>query len=225
VALRRSLGERYDTVVRLRDPDGEYIPALEILPVSANADLQSRIDRFALGHALEVIQQQREQHPRLRLFVSQSLSTIGKKDWILWFRDQILERGLLRHRPVLQFRLAEVVSERALAVDLFAELQRLGVKLCLNCEDWDAVDEDLIGQLPISLIRLPSGIVESAEAVVPTDFVQRWREQGWAVIASGIDSPKALARVWQCGVEFVQGSFLQMPSPELEFDFSEVVLS
>jgi EAL domain-containing protein (putative c-di-GMP-specific phosphodiesterase class I) len=171
------------------------------------------------------MQRERERHPRLRLFVSQSLSTITKKDWTLWFRDQILEHGLLQHRPVLQFGLAEVVTERHLAAELFAELRRLGVKLCLKCEAWDAVDEDLIGELPISLVGLPSGIGNPGGAVASKDSVRRYRERGWAVIATGIDSPKALARVWQCGVELVQGGFLQMPSPELEFDFSEVVLT
>jgi EAL domain-containing protein (putative c-di-GMP-specific phosphodiesterase class I) len=38
-------------------------------------------------------------------------------------------------------------------------------------------------------------------------------------IASFVEDANSLAVLWQCSVDFIQGHFLQAPSPKLDFDF------
>jgi EAL domain-containing protein (putative c-di-GMP-specific phosphodiesterase class I) len=62
------------------------------------------------------------------------------------------------------------------------------------------------------------------EAVHLTRLATRMHEIGSAVIVAQIEQPQTIARVWSCGIDFIQGNFLQLPSEELSFDFSESAL-
>ena len=55
---------------------------------------------------------------------------------------------------------------------------------------------------------------------LPTLIAEIHRRQT-GVIAAGIDSSQSIARLWGCGVDYIQGDFLQLPARELSFDFSE----
>ena len=41
------------------------------------------------------------------------------------------------------------------------------------------------------------------------------------MIASFVEDAACLGVLWECGVEFIQGNFLQAPSRELDFIFDE----
>jgi EAL domain-containing protein (putative c-di-GMP-specific phosphodiesterase class I) len=224
VALRRTAGEPYEALLRLRTPDGEYVPSLDCLPTEGGVGLWNRIDRWILETALDAMQARVRDHPALRLFIPQTLASVGSESWSGWFRDQILQRDLLKCRPVLQFQLSDAGADRELAAECFAELNRLGIRVCLSRIGDDPAAEETIAGLPVSLVRIDSPDPDARGWKLFKARVRRFQGGDCAVIAQGVESPQTLAGVWQCGVDFVQGGFLQMPARELSFDFTEVVL-
>jgi len=225
VALRGLPGERYETTLRLQAPDGEYIPAFDFLPPAQRRGLVPAIDRWAMERALDELKRRRHDHPRLRLIVNQTTATLCSEDWPLWFRDQIVARDLIKHRPVLQFQLQELYTHRELVTPRFRELHRLSIKTCVNVSENDAATWDLIDELGIAFVRLPLSTVDSMGAEESTELVERVHEFGSKVIVARIEHPQDIARVWTSGADFIQGNFLQLPSRNLSFDFSESTLS
>jgi EAL domain-containing protein (putative c-di-GMP-specific phosphodiesterase class I) len=51
-------------------------------------------------------------------------------------------------------------------------------------------------------------------------LVETAHRRGAQVIATGIEDPAVIARIWGCGVDFVQGYFIQAAGEALDFDFS-----
>jgi DNA-binding response OmpR family regulator/EAL domain-containing protein (putative c-di-GMP-specific phosphodiesterase class I) len=225
VALRGLPRERYETTLRLRTRDGEYVPAFDFLPAAQRRGFMPAIDRWVMEQALDELRQQRNAHPRLRFFVHQTMCTLSSDDWLSWFRDQIVERDLIKQRPVLQFHLQDLHANRESAISLFGDLHKLSIKTCLNLSENDEEGLDVIEELGISLVRLPLRIVDSVEAGHLKGFVGRLHELGSKVIVARIEQPQSIARVWSCGADFIQGNFLQLPSQELSFDFSESALT
>jgi EAL domain-containing protein (putative c-di-GMP-specific phosphodiesterase class I)/DNA-binding response OmpR family regulator len=223
VALRRRPGARYEVLVRLQQPDGEYLPADSQPALAADERLAAALDRRVMEHALDGLQRWHPQQPGLRLFIPQTLRGTSQGHWTAWLREQILARDLVRHRPVLQFDLAEVAADPALARRRFAELHRLGIRVCLDAVDASPEVLDLLDALPVALVRLvaeaPGREAEALDAVV-----KQFHEHEVEVIAAGVDSPRAIARVWSAGVDFMQGGFIQLPAAEPSFDFQEVEL-
>ena len=224
LALRRAAGERYEALLGLRNAEGGYAAVRDLAPATGRQGLTGRIDRWVLERGLDAIQAGRGSHPGLRLVIPQSLGTIGGEGWAEWLRDRVLARDLLRHRPILQVRLAELAAHRASIAARFAELRRLGILVCIDQPEEEILDTSLVEDLQISFLRLAYRAAEAMGAAELKGSAQRLRDLGCALIVAGIETPRALLQVWQSGADFVQGAFLQAPALEMAFDFSESVL-
>ena len=225
VPLRRVAGERYEATPRLMARDGEYIPAFDFLPAARRRGLIPAIDRWVMGHALDELKQQRNAHRRLQFFIHQSVETLCTGDWSSWLRNQIVERDLIKQRPVLQFQLDDLVANPGSAARGFDELRRLSIKTCVIQPEDDPSVLRLVEELGISLLRLPHPTIAAMDATRLTWFVEQLHGLGCEVIAARIEHPQHIARVWNCGVDFIQGNFLQFPTQGLSFDFSESSLA
>lgn len=223
VPLRRRPGSRYEVSVGLRMPKGEPVPLSACHAAAQRLGLLPQIDRWVLERALDGLTRWHQQHPGLQFFVPQSVPGVSAAEWTHWFRDQIIARDLVQHRPVLQFELSDLAADHELAARRFNDLLRLGIRICLNGMDTAPESLDRVGELPVSLVRLAPDAADVGPEEL-TALVSSFHERGTAVIAAGLDHPRAIARVWQCGVDFIQGSFLQLPAADLSFDFSEVEL-
>jgi CheY-like chemotaxis protein/EAL domain-containing protein (putative c-di-GMP-specific phosphodiesterase class I) len=224
MALRRLPGERYETSLHLKALNGDYIPELDFLPAAQHGGLMPAIDRWVMERALDELARQRNAHCRLRFFVPQTMETLNSEGWLLWFRDQIVDRDLIMQRPVLQFRIEDLSDNRDSAIVRFRDLHRLSIKTCLNLSEKGCEELDLVEELGIALIRLPLSDGASIEPKHVTGFVERVHALGSKVIVSHIEQPQTIARAWRCGVDFIQGNFLQRSSEELSFDFGESAL-
>ena len=226
VPIRKSVGQRYEAALRLRAPDGEYIPAFNFLPTAREYGLMPHIDRWVMGHALDRLKLERlkPSSKGLRFFVHQTMETAIADGWIPWLRDQIAERELIRVRPIIQFPLGDVLDCQAQAGPRFSDLHRLSIKVCLIQFDDRPGALDMMANLSVPLVKLAMDFVKEAEPARLSALVSALHRRRIAVIAAGIDSPALITRLWGCGVDFVQGNFLQLPAEELSFDFDEIAL-
>ena len=141
-----------------------------------------------------------------------------------WLRDEIVQRGLIHQRPTLIFDLDDVAARLDDAKARFAELRYLGIDLCLNRFDDSPLASQMLGQLPIALVRLRQSALDEMNNARLTQLVDAAHQHGAALIATGIENPQAIARAWSCGVDFVQGNFVQPANIGFDFDFEEAGL-
>lgn len=220
VPVQQRPGERYEAVLRLRAPDGELIAPLDFLPAAAQAGLMPAIDRWVMTRALDDTVVRRETQPGLMLMVRQTLATTASADWADWLRDEIARRDLIRHRPVLIFDVDDVVANREAARACFEALKRLGIETCLNRLDETSAALEVLGQFPWSLVRLRPEALTRLGVGALTKLVSTVHQRGAQVIATGIEDPQAIARVWGYGVDFIQGHFIKAAGETLDFDFT-----
>ncbi len=221
MALQRLPGERYETILRLQNRDGELVSACDFLPAARRSGLMPALDRWVMEQALDELKLQLNAHRRLRFFVNQSMDTLSAQNWLLWFRDQIVARDLIMQRPVLQFQLQDLTSNLGMAVSRFRELRVLSIETCVNLSEEDSGGLELIEDLDIALVRLPAKIANSMETGQLSSYVEGVHALGSKLIVARIEQPQTIARAWSCGVDYIQGNFLQPPSKGLSFDFSE----
>ena len=77
--MKRSPGQRYEAMLRLRTPDGEYIPPFDFLPVARKRGLLRSIDRWVMEHCLARLESERDHGAGrgLRFYVHQTLDSAG----------------------------------------------------------------------------------------------------------------------------------------------------
>lgn len=226
VSVQQHQGDLYEVLLRLRTPDGELIPPLDFLPVAMSRGLMPQVDRWVMDRTLEVLaQEQRSRGQRsLRFFVHQTVETLASKDWVLWLRDQIISRNLIEQRPVLQFRLKDVLANLTVARSLFPVLQKLGLWITLSGFENTPAAMTLVEDLKIALVKLSIEHAASLDDAKLTRLVKDLHACECRVIAPGVEAPSNISRVWTAGVDMIQGNFVQPPGESLDFDFREAEL-
>jgi diguanylate cyclase (GGDEF)-like protein len=221
LSLGQDAGELYEVQLRLRAPDGEHIPPHDFLPVAERTGLMPTIDRWVMQHAMDVMDVQRVAHPRLRLLVHQTLTAVAAPQWLQWFRDQIVQRNLIRLRPLLALRMGEILGDLDTARPLMANLRNYGVQVCIADYSGSPAERQILAEFAVSLVKLATHTLTNSEQGVLAGIIRDLHDLGSAVIAAGIEDPDTIARVWNCRPDFLQGNYLQLPSTELNYDFAK----
>jgi diguanylate cyclase (GGDEF)-like protein len=219
LALRRGHAERYETFLRLRAPDGEYIPPFDFIPVAQRHALMAQIDRWVMVRALEVLQEKRLAGRVPTLFVHQTLAGLEDPARVSWLRDEIRERDLITARPILQFQLRDVLDHFDLAKVRFPQLQKLYLTLCVTQFEDDPAAFEVVEQLRIPMVKLSFPSVSKLDLGALTHLVARLHGMDCTVMAGGIEDAPTVGRVWSCAVDLIQGNFIQPAAEDLSFDF------
>ncbi len=232
-------GEVYEAQLRLRTMDGEQIPPADFLSVAERAGLMPRVDRWVLERALEVMERRRESlpfdfatsaghrpgqckgKPRLRLLVHQTVGTLAAPEWVPWFRDQVVQRGLIQLSPLFEFQMQDVRRNILTAIPVLERLRTYDIEVCVANISGSSEEVALLGRLGVSFAKLSFQTIGNTEQGQLIEIIQRLREQGIAVIAAGIEDQATIARVWHCRPDYIQGNYLQIPSIDLGFDFQQ----
>ncbi|WP_242470949.1 EAL domain-containing protein [Thiocystis violacea] len=222
LSLNRQEDELYEAVIRLRTLDGEEIPPADFLSVAERSELMPRIDRWVLRRALEIMRARRVEHPRLKLLVHQNITTLTAPEWFPWLRDQIVQGNLTQVYPLLQVQMNDIRQHRGDAKPLIERLRNYGMQICVCHVTGLREEVSLLGRLGVTLVKLSLQTTREMEQTRLMDVIQSLQVRGISVIAPGIDDQAGVSRVWTCRPDFIQGHYLQMPSPDLTFDFQRM---
>lgn len=219
--LRKRADQRYEVLLRLRTPEGAIIPPMTFLPVARSQGLLPALDRWVLSGALRALRQERDAGHPTRFLIHQTPESLGTPNWLGWVRDEILRLDLIRQRPVLAFNAWGILAHEPKARQLFPELARLGIEVCLTGITDSSQHLRLIRRRGATLVKLTRELASEGTARALKTTVEGLHELGARVIASGIEEPDMIGRVWSSGVDYIQGNLIQFPEETLDFNFGE----
>ncbi|NEV63184.1 EAL domain-containing protein [Thiorhodococcus minor] len=220
VALTGIVGERYEMTPRLLIGDGEVLPPADFMATIARSGLAPRFDRWLLAAGLDVLKKKMDAKQPVLLFIHQSLYGLAKDDWIYWVRDEINARDLIRLRPVLQFEIGEADKQLELAIKRSRQLGRLGIRVCLNGLDFSERSMRVLHAVPSGYVRISRRVIHGPDADSIAWLIQSIKACGARVIATGVDGPAAIARLFSEGVDLIQGPYIQPPGLAMDFEFA-----
>jgi diguanylate cyclase (GGDEF)-like protein len=224
VPLRGGEGEHYQTLLRLRGEDGEFIPAAEFIPVAESSDLILRLDRWITQYGLNVIKDRKQHGGKIHLFISQSLASLndpGRPDWL---QQQIERLQLSGTELTFEFGVGAVAADLNLTKNRFEVLQSMGISVLITRVTAESAHKKLIERLRPDYVKLAvEPLVGKQEELAA--LIEEIHDMGTPVIAPRIENPQVIAQLWISGVDFIQGNFIQRPDQKLGYDFSESILA
>lgn len=219
VALTCAEGERYEVTPRVRLGDGELLAPADFAPLLVRANAGADLDRWLLTAGLDAMRDRLIAGKPVQLFIHQSFAVVAKEDWVDWVRDQINDRDLIRLRPILQLEVAEANAHLELASQRSSQLNRLGIRICLNGIDFSERSSRVLQAVYANFARIGRHVVQGPEAESITWLIQSAKASGAKVIATGVDGPDAVGRLFSAGVDLIQGPYVQPPTGSMDYDF------
>jgi EAL domain-containing protein (putative c-di-GMP-specific phosphodiesterase class I)/DNA-binding response OmpR family regulator len=207
----------YEVFVRMLAEDGADILPLEFLPEARRTGLAGELDRWVISRAIHVLEQQRNLKHEPTLFIKLLPETIADSRLPVWLREQLARSGLKPSRLVFQLTLEAAQQRRAEAEELARELKWLGCGVALEHYDPRQDEAQLLAELPLDYVKLAPeltrNIIESPEQQrTIQNLAARVRAAKAQTVAALIQDAVSLSVLWRCGVDYIQGYFMQEPS-------------
>jgi len=225
VALQGGDEEAFQSLLRLRGADGKLYTAAEILPIAEREGIAADIDRWVVSRCLLVLAERARQRRPVRLFVSQGIEAARDPQRAGWLGQLLETRRLSGAQLVLEFRLDEAAGAVREVAAFANALRPIGVTLCLTGFDANAATLQLLQHLPVAYLKLApkytgAGLRDTVLREELRQIVVRAHDSDRRVIAPRIEDAQSASLLWNAGVDYLQGDFVQQAGQELSFDFN-----
>jgi PleD family two-component response regulator/EAL domain-containing protein (putative c-di-GMP-specific phosphodiesterase class I) len=219
---------QYQTLMRMRDRDGQLHTAGEVMPIAERAGIVHDIDRRVLTHAIAILDERVRSGRPARLFVPQAARSLGQEGYAQWLLDNLRAKGIDGSLLVIDVRLGDALIYAVLLREFCQRMVDAGVQMCLSHYQANPESDVLLGQLPLSYVRLSphySGHIE--EAGVQDEMrvvIERAHRLDLRVIGQHVENPQTAATLWLSGIDFLQGDLVQRVANAMDFDFQHSLL-
>jgi EAL domain-containing protein (putative c-di-GMP-specific phosphodiesterase class I) len=78
----------------------------------------------------------------------------------------------------------------------------------------------VLDRLPAAFVRLAREAAHGLPGAQLEALVGRIHARQALVIATGVEGPDTIARLFRAGVDLIQGTYVQPPAESMEFDFA-----
>jgi EAL domain-containing protein (putative c-di-GMP-specific phosphodiesterase class I)/GGDEF domain-containing protein len=202
----------FDVLVRMLDNQGKEVLPAEFMAAAERNDLLKNIDRWVVGASLSFAAQKK---PGC-LFVRLSRDSVLDTGFTEWLKAQVATG---KHEPQrVCFQITESIFEQYLkaATAQLSELKRLGFRLALERFGSGRDPIKLLGAVPLDYIKIDGALVQDlsgnpdVQATVKK-LVEHAVKLKIETIAERVEDANTMAVLWQLGVQFIQGYFVNAP--------------
>ena len=221
-SLKSNTVDHYEVLIRIVDDAENIILPGEFFSIAENSGHATDIDLYVIENIMRMMSENVDQP--MKLFIKLTRQSVADQDLPIWLVGKIKEYSI---DPVqLVFEVAESVMENDLKnlSMLSSALNSIGCEIAIEHyrmstqpqylqhihADYLKIDSSLIGNIGGQEDSLPkiSKIMSLA------------REHDYITIAEGVEDPACMANLWEVGVDFVQGYFIQEPAGTRDYDFN-----
>src|SRR5690606_9808173 len=154
VAVAGGDDAQYQVLLRLRGAGDVVHGAGRVLQAANRIGATLQVDRRMAAIAIGALRRQRQEQRALRLFVTQSPSTLSHDGHAQWLLQSLAEAGVEGASLVVDVRQEDALVHALSLQDFCDAMVSAGVQLCLSQYRHGPEANALLGQLPLGYVRL-----------------------------------------------------------------------
>jgi multidomain signaling protein FimX len=202
----------FDVLVRMIDEqENEVLPA-EFMRAAERNDLMKNIDRWVIGASIAFSASRKSEC----IFLRVSKDTILDKSLLTWLESQL--RAVRIEPRRLCFQVSEELASQHLRQtrELAQQLAKLGFRFAIEHFGTGRDPLHLLSEIDAHFIKIDGSLMQG----LSTNQVQQQRVRGLVeaakrkkmeTIAERVEDANTMAVLWQLGIEFIQGYFVNAP--------------
>ncbi len=224
ISLRGDSHEHYEVLLRLLDSEGTEVPPGEFLDAAKEAGLATKIDRWVLLNSIKLLAEHRNKGHSTRLMVHMSGASLQDPSLLGWLGVALKASKLPPDSLVFQLDEHDAVAYLRQAKALTQGLTGLGCRVALNQFGCVLNPLNTLKHLNVDFVKIDGSYTQDLSRQenqeVLKQLLAQLHEQAKQTIVPFVDSATVLATLWQAGVGYIQGQYLQGPSQSMDYDFS-----
>lgn len=226
VSLHAEPGERYEVFLRMLDEQNQDISPGEFLALAERAGLMPEIDRWVTKQSVKMLTTKRNTAAhQTQLFIKLSHDSIKDQTFLVWI-SKLLKAARL-HGASLIFEASEASVLSALKeTKLFINgLKQLHCEFAIDHVGSETQSFSYLKHLDVKYLKIDGSHIatlagnEKSREMLKT-ITNIARAENKQTIAEHVQDANSLAVLWQSGVNFIQGYYLQKPDNAMTYDFT-----
>ncbi len=202
----------FDVLVRMLDEQGGEVLPAEFIRAAERNDLMKNIDRWVIGASMTFAANRKASC----IFVRLSKDTILDKSVIGWLEGQL--RSLKIEPKRLCFQVTEELATQYVrqTTELSESLRKLGFRFALEHFGTGRDPFKLLAGIGMHFIKVDGSLMQGLstnqlqQARVKA-LVEAAKGKGVETVAERVEDANTMAVLWQLGIEFIQGYFVNAP--------------
>jgi diguanylate cyclase (GGDEF)-like protein/PAS domain S-box-containing protein len=228
VSLQGDTRENYSVYLRMVGDDGaEMVPEVFLSPAQ-DAKRLAEIDRWVVRNAIRELAAHRKAGKKIAFFIILSRAGIEDESMLLWICDCLREFRVKGSWLVFQFRETDLRAALTPAKQLIDGLRKVNCRIAINNFAGQDAEDPLFRHLDIDIVKLSPEFMRNlasdhAQQEAMNRVNAKLHEAGYKTVASNVEDAGSLAILWNVGVNYIQGYFLQEPTSTITFEEDDQV--
>ncbi|MFC3151965.1 EAL domain-containing protein [Litoribrevibacter euphylliae] len=224
ISLRGDSREIYEALIRMVDEDGNDVEPGEFLKAANLHGMSLAMDKWVIINSIKLLSAHLAKGHHTVLFINITAASLLEPTLPSWISKALRAARLPNDAIVFQIAEEDAITHLKQAKEFTQKLAELKCKVSISHFGCATNPYNTLKHLVLEYIKIDgsytSQIEKSDEGFEElTDMINTIQGQGKLSIVPMIESASTLAQLWQTGVNYIQGYFLQAPSNTMDYDF------
>jgi len=226
VNLRGESEAQYEAFVRMIGHDGQEVSPYDFLPPVGPNETAVKIDRWVVLQGIKQLASQRSSGTSARLFISVTAETLQDRTFTPWLSVALKAARLPGDALVFQIREGDATTYMKQARELVRSLHELHCKVSVSQFGCTLNPFNLFKHIQADYVKVDGSFTEEIQKSDEAreqlkEMIKTLHASGKLTIVPMVENASVLSTLWQAGVNYIQGYYLQAPLPEMNYDFGD----
>ena len=224
LSLRGAEEEHYDVLLRMISPENELVSPGEFLKSAIDMGVANKIDRWVIIESVKALAVQLKERPKTRLIINISKTSLLDSSLPAWLGVAFKAGGVSSSSVIFQLNESDITDHLNAAKDFLEKLQKLGSQLAISRFGCGLNPLSILKHVDASYFKVDPSFTQELqsgtdETQALNELVSALHQNDKITIVPHVESASVLSKLWQTGVHYIQGYYLQGPSEKMDYDF------
>lgn len=226
INLRGEGEEHYEAFVRMMNKDDEEVSPYDFLPPVGPSEMAIKIDRWVILQTIKQLSSHRSRGHDTRLFLNVTAETLEDKTFTPWLSVALKAARLPGESLIFQIREGDANNYMKQAKDFARAVHELHAKVSISQFGCALNPFNTLKHIDVDYVKIDGSFTEELQKNDEAkeevkEMVKSLQSAGKLTIVPLVENAGVLATLWQAGVNYIQGYYLQAPVPEMNYDFGD----
>ena len=219
ISLHGAEGDFYEILLRMAGPKGE-IPPAQFLPIAERSGKMPAIDRWVIANAIRAIAERERAGHKTTFFVKLTPHSLEDQTLLPWIAQQLKNARQRGDSLVFEMPESKVVTSLKPARAFAKGLEQIHCGFALEQFGSGLNSFQLLKHIPAHYLKIDRNYMadlpkhkENQERI--KEICDQAHHAGKLTVAEFVEDAASMSILFSCGVNFVQGNFLQEPEKVL----------
>ncbi|WP_370979870.1 EAL domain-containing protein [Agaribacterium sp. ZY112] len=224
LSLRGAEKEHYEVLLRMLNDNGEEISPKEFLNHASSIGATTRIDRWVILEATKTLAKHRESGSDTVLILHLSKESMLDESLIPWLSVVFKTAKLPTDSIIFQLNEVDINDHLNDASNFTNTLKEVGCGVSINHFGCALNPFKALEQVYSSYVKIDGSFTEDLQdndegVATLNNLVSELHQKDKISIVPLVESANLLSKLWQSGVHYIQGYYLQAPAENMDYDF------